>query len=470
MAGNGQAMQQADARRAKACASERPPQDLPDRPPPQELRQAVEQRVQAESMDRYAQLLVEFGVGLRPGQDLFVCGGVVHSDLARRVEEAAQRPICLPSGERVAGSKVHLHLRDPLHEGQLIAAQNTTLIDMYHDRARRWHNEILRTGGGVIQLAGVEYPDFNRDLASTYPEHYDHFIRGRGKALARFQKEAIQESMCPAVVAAGLSPVAAQRAFPAAPEDEQNARLAELILRSTYADQANALELAAARSRRMESRQQVLNELRIREIRVTGGGNDLRVGFSRKARWVGASDTSVYGQVFHFNIPCMESFTTPDRRLTEGRLVATRRFRAKSDFLVEDLVLDFRDGRVVGVSAGDGMDQLTAWLKADENARYLGEFALVGEDSPIAQSGLFFDLDILDENASSHVALGEAYKKALADGSSMTPAQLEETGFNPSGIHTDIMFGSPEVSIVATRSRKGEIVLIDRGNWAELLK
>ncbi len=84
MAGNGQAMQQADARRAKVCASERPPQDLPDRPPPQQL------------------------------------------------------PICLPSGERVAGSKVHLHLRDPLHEGQLIAAQNTTLIDMYHDRARRW--------------------------------------------------------------------------------------------------------------------------------------------------------------------------------------------------------------------------------------------------------------------------------------------------------------------------------------------
>ena len=464
MSGDRQAMQRAGARGPGGRVSKRPTQagpDLPEIPEPHQLREAGEHRVPVEHLDRYARLLVEFGVGLRPRQDLFVYGGVVHSDLARRVEEAAKQ---------VAGSDVHLYLRDPLHEGQLIAAQNTALIDMYHDRARRWHSEILRPGGGLIHLSGVEYPDFNRNLASTYPEHYDHFTRGKHKALARFQKEAIQQSLCPVVVAPGLSPVAAQRAFPEAPEDQRNARLAELIFRSTYADQDDALELADARRRRMELRQQALNELGILEIRVTGGGNDFRVGFSTVARWVGASEMTVFRQIFHFNVPCEESFTTPDRRLTEGRLVATRPFRAKTDFLVKGLKLDFRDGRVVGFDASEGKDQLTKWFAADEGARYLGEFALVGEDSPIAQSGLFFDFTILDENASSHVALGEAYKKAVANGVSMTSSQLEKIGFNPSGIHTDIMFGSPEVSIVATRSRKGEVGLIDRGNWAEPFK
>lgn len=40
-------------------------------------------------------------------------------------------------------------------------------------------------------------------------------------------------------------------------------------------------------------------------------------------------------------------------------------------------------------------------------------------------------------------------------------------GCNRSVIHTDIMFGSTEVSVIATDTREGEVVLIDRGSWSE---
>ena len=42
-------------------------------------------------------------------------------------------------------------------------------------------------------------------------------------------------------------------------------------------------------------------------------------------------------------------------------------------------------------------------------------------------------------------------------------------GFNASLVHTDVMFGSPEVSVVATASHDGEVVVIERGSWAEPL-
>ncbi len=49
----------------------------------------------------------------------------------------------------------------------------------------------------------------------------------------------------------------------------------------------------------------------------------------------------------------------------------------------------------------------------------------------------------------------------------MSSRELEGMGVNHSAIHTDVMFGSTLVSVFATNSREGEVVLIDRGRWAK---
>ncbi len=48
----------------------------------------------------------------------------------------------------------------------------------------------------------------------------------------------------------------------------------------------------------------------------------------------------------------------------------------------------------------------------------------------------------------------------------MSSFELEDAGVNRSAIHTDVMFGSSEVSI-AIEGREGEVVLIDKGRWTE---
>ena len=71
-----------------------------------------------------------------------------------------------------------------------------------------------------------------------------------------------------------------------------------------------------------------------------------------------------------------------------------------------------RDRR--GDARRPGEEVLRKVLDTDEGARRLGEVALVPYSSPISKSGLLFFNTLFDENAASHIALGQAYAKCIA--------------------------------------------------------
>jgi len=409
-------------------------------------------------LDRYARLLVEHGAGLREGQDLYIRAEVAHRDLALRVAEAAY--------DRGAAA-VHLRFKDPRVGAQLIRRGRPEQIALAHDREACWINDLVRTRSAVITLVGDEAPRLMAELARTHPESHALYTRGASQAATGLIAYGVNRSLCPWVVAGAVTPGWARQVFPQLPEAQAVDRLYQWVFELTHADRDDAMELAAAKDRLLHARRRRLDELEIREIRVTGGGTDLTVGFSERARWLGGSKRTVSGQVFNANVPSEENFTTPDRRLTQGRLVATMPFRTKSGLLVEELILSFRDGRVVEHQAGGGEREFETWIDSDDGGRYLGEFALVGQDSPIAQGGIFFENTLYDENAWSHAALGSGYANGLRGGPEMSRRELDEHGCNTSIIHTDIMFGSTEVSVVASRCREGEVLLLDRGNWTE---
>ncbi len=409
-------------------------------------------------LDRYARLLVEHGAGLCRDQQLFIRGEAAHRDLALRIAEA---------GYDLGASAVHIRLKDPLQQAQLIRRGREEQVALYHDANQRFLNDIVRSRSAVVSLAGDEYPALMPELARSHPERHTLFTGAAGVAAEGFRAYGINRGLCPWVVAGAVTPGWARQVFPELPEGEAVDRLAALIFQFTYADRDDAAQLAAAKDRQLHARRRLLNELQIREIRITGGGSDLTVGLCAEARWLGGSKETAFGQTFNANMPSEENFTTPDRRLTRGRLVATMPFRTHSGLLVKDLVLTFRDGRVVELEASEGREGFGRWLDSDDGARYLGEFALVGEDSSVARSGLFFEHTLFDENAWSHVAVGRAYASGLEGGTEMTSSELDAVGYNRSVIHTDLMFGSTEVTIVATRTSEGEVVLLDRGEWTE---
>ncbi len=411
-----------------------------------------------EHLQRYADLLVRHGAGLQRQQPLFIHGEVAHRDLALRVAEAAYE---------VGGGPVSYRLVDPLQRALLIRRGSPEEIDLIHEEDRRWFNRVVVHRGALISLRGDEDPRLMSELAERHPARHQRYSRSASRSRGPFHTHGINRGLCPWVVAAAPTTAWARQVFPKLDDRAAISSLYECLFRFTYADHSDALQRAAARDHRLHARRRLLDDLAIRQLHIVGGGSDLRIGLSPKARWLGGSKKTASGQVFNANVPSEENFTTPDRRLTEGRLAATMPFRTKNGALVKDLVMTFEAGRVVDLSASHGAKTFGQWIDSDPGARFLGEVALVGLDSPIAQSGLFFEHTLLDENASCHVALGKAYATCLEGGPDMTPDELEALGCNDSMIHTDMMFGSDEISVIASLSDRGEVPLLIDGQWCE---
>jgi aminopeptidase len=133
--------------------------------------------------------------------------------------------------------------------------------------------------------------------------------------------------------------------------------------------------------------------------------------------------------------------------------------------LIEGIEVRFEAGAVVDARARSGQDVLQRMIATDEGARRLGEVALVPAASPIAQTGLLFLNTLFDENAASHIALGQSYSKCFADGGAAGPEALRARGANSSLIHVDWMIGSPHVDVDGISEDGAAEPLMRAGGW-----
>ena len=85
--------------------------------------------------------------------------------------------------------------------------------------------------------------------------------------------------------------------------------------------------------------------------------------------------------------------------------------------------------------------------------------------SPIAQSGVLFWNTLFDENAASHIALGQAYSTCIIGGEKMDTEQLATLGANSSLIHVDWMIGSGEMDVDGVAADGKTEPLMRKGEW-----
>jgi aminopeptidase len=202
-----------------------------------------------------------------------------------------------------------------------------------------------------------------------------------------------------------------------------------------------------------------LDELDLDALHFVGPGTDLTVGLlpsSRFAKEGGSSQTRT--GVRHVpNIPTEEVYTTPDPERTEGVVRATKPLDVAGS-LVTDLRIRFEGGRAVEIDAATNADALRGRCAADDGAARLGEVALVDRESRIGKLGRTFYTTLLDENAASHLAFGDAYSAPIGD-----PADIPR--INESAVHIDFMIGSDDVTVTG-RTKSGEDVpILVGGAW-----
>lgn len=215
----------------------------------------------------------------------------------------------------------------------------------------------------------------------------------------------------------------------------------------------------------LEVRNNKLNEYNFKSLHFTNAlGTDLVVGLADNHRWAGGAEIAGNGQVFNPNIPTEENFTMPHRDFVDGVVYSTKPLDYQG-VLIEQFMLEFKDGKVINSSAKQNEDKLDQLLNTDEGSRHIGEVALISHDSPIQNSGILFYNTLFDENASCHLALGAAYPMNIVGGTEMEESELKKHGFNSSINHVDFMFGSEDMKIVGLKHDGEQVLIFDKGNF-----
>jgi aminopeptidase len=327
-----------------------------------------------------------------------------------------------------------------------------------YDRQRSEH--IVDSHGCMLGLMTNPEPDLFEDMAILSGEHQ----AAQRRWSERFYKEGINKGKVAWCLACPPSPKWAAKVYPSLSEDTAYQTLWQAVFRMTMSDREDCIDAWEKLDAKLHERRRMLNYLQIRELHFTGPDTNLRVGLSSLSRWLGGTKDTAHGIPFTANVPSYEVFTTPDRRTANGFVRITKPLLL-AGVLVEGLALEFRDGKVVEATAHSNEAAYQAHIAKDAGASFLGEVALVGMDSPVAQENTIFKNTLYDENAACHIATGSGYSMGLENGWNLSAKDLEEAGLNQSATHTDVMISDSLVSVDARTQGGDTVALMRMGHW-----
>lgn len=401
-------------------------------------------------LDRLAEVAVHTGLNLQPGQDLILTAPVSALPLVRLIAEHAYR-----AG---AGLVTPILSDDALTLARYRHGQGDSFDHaagwLFDGMAQAYDSGAARlavTGGDPMLLSG-EDPEkvarANKAMALAYTP----------------ARERITRFVTNWTIVAWPDLAWARLVSPDLPEAAAVQVLAEAIFAASRVNDADAVGNWAAHNAVLDRRSAWLNGQNFAALQFTGPGTDLRVGLAEGHAWIGGATRSQNGILCNPNIPSEEVFTTPHKLRVEGHVSATKPLSHQGT-LIEDIAVTFDNGVITKAHARTGAAVLDKVLGTDAGARRLGEVALVPAASPIAQSGLLFYNTLFDENAASHIALGQCYATCFHGGEAMDSAEIARRGGNESAIHIDWMIGSAQIDVDGITQEGASVPVMRRGAW-----
>ena len=390
-------------------------------------------------LERLADLLVGFGANLQPGQILAVTTYFEMADAARAVARA---------GYARGARWVDVLWWDPLVKRarlELAPEDSLEFVPPWLGERMHWLSDeraarVSLSGSDSAVFDGIDPARMGRDLL-PYLKEVPELVNDRTTNWT--------VGPCP-------NPRWAERVHPELPPDEALDRLWDEIVHVCRLDSDDPVAAWRERMRAIVASAKRLSERRFDAIHLTGPGTDLTVGLLPSHRWLGADFTTVDGLTHYPNIPTEEVFTTPDPERVDGHVSATMPLEVYGS-LISGIKMTFEGGRATAVEAESGEEALRS-IVAREGADRLGELALVDGEGRIGPLGTVFNETLLDENAASHIALGNAYTFPLDD-------EADRARANRSDLHVDFMIGSPEIDVDGITPEGAAVPVLRGGAW-----
>jgi aminopeptidase len=393
-------------------------------------------------LSRYAKLIVEVGANIQPGQQVLM---ITPPEAARLVRAVAAE--CYAHGALFFDP---WYFDGPIKRIRAELADEDTL-----DFVPSWYGQrVIDLGqvhGSRISVApnsqpglmdGIDPGRAGRDQLPSLQEHYD-VINAKTTNWC-VVPWATEQWAC--VVHPDLEPADAL------------AKLWEELVYVLRLDLDDPQEAWRERVRQLHESGLKLDAHRFDALHFEGPGTDLTVGLLPTSRFAeeAPGSTTVDGINHVPNIPTEEVFTTPDPERAEGIVTATRPLDVGGT-VIKGLRVRFENGRAVSIDADENAEALRSRCAKDEFASRLGEVALVDREGRIGKTGTVFANTLLDENAASHLALGNAYEVAVGE--------EDRDRINRSAIHIDFMFGSDDVTVTGIARDGTRVPVMRGGDW-----
>ncbi len=417
----------------------------------EEVSSSFETLTLAEKIDRLALVAVRVGLNLQPGQELVITASLDQAPLVRRITDHAYR----------AGA---IAVTTLYNDDETVLARYRFAPDTSFDHTPKWLADGIAaaygSGAARLGITGVN-PAL---LKGQDPEKVSRANIAASKAMKPAMELITRHAINWSILAAA-TPAWAKLVFPHLHEAEAVPALWEAIFYASRITGEDPVADWKAHGQSIARRVDLLNEKRYFALHFKGPGTDLEVGLADDHLWAGGGGECCNGIFCNANIPTEECFTTPHKDRVNGTVTASKPLSHQGT-LIQDISVRFESGRIVEANASAGQDALRKLLAVDEGASRLGEVALVPHGSPIAQSGLLFWNTLFDENAASHIALGQAYATCMREGESMDEEMLAMKGANASLIHVDWMIGSGEMNVDGVFANGSREPLMRLGEWA----
>jgi aminopeptidase len=395
----------------------------------------------AATLERFADLAVGFGANVQPDQIVAVGCEPGKEYLVRAIAASAYRH----------GAKfVDVGWFDPhVKRARVEYARPDTL-----DFVPPWYGErVLALGdqrAARVALSGPSAPGLLADL--------DPALVGKDRLPA--VKEGIQVvndrttnwTICPCPTRAWADLV-----YPDLENGDRLPRLERELLHVLRLDEDDPIAVWRARADTLVGSAERLTARRFDALHYQGPGTDLTIGLLPSSRWLAARFETVDGIEHMPNLPTEEVFTTPDPERTEGTVRSTKPLVLVDGTVVRDLVVRFEGGRVASLDASEGADTLRTIIETDPGAGRLGEVALVDREGRIGELGTIFYDTLLDENAASHIALGQGFPFVLGE--------PDRARANESEIHIDFMIGSNDLRVTGITPDGDRVPVLVEGRW-----
>ena len=412
---------------------------------------AAVERTQEQKLNLLAEVAIKVGLGLKEGQELVMTASLDAVDLARRITEQAYR----------AGASLVT---------TLYVDDEATLLRYHHapdaafDKAASWLYDgmgaAFRSGAARLAITGGN-PAL---LSNEDPDKVARANRAVSQAY-RPALELITRHEINWTIVASATPAWAAQMFPNDSPEAALEKLWEAIFQTTRINVDDPVNAWKEHDANLQKRAKYLNEKRYAALKYRGPGTDFTLGMADDHVWMGGGTTAGNGLYCVANMPTEEVFSMPHKDRADGTVTATKPLSHQGT-MIENIHVRFEKGRIVEAHASRGEEVLRKLIETDDGARRLGEVALVPHSSPIASSGMLFLNTLFDENAASHIALGQAYSSCMRDGDKLSKEELAANGANDSLIHVDWMIGSDKLDIDGVTATGTLEPLMRGGEWA----